>query len=112
MKTYLIPLSLAAALWLGSNASAAIFVHAGPVHVGIGRPVARSFYAHRPVYFRPTPVVVRPAAPIYRPVLAPAPIVNSSTLQAARELRAARIRNAIHEETQQAVQDALSASQN
>jgi hypothetical protein len=53
MKTALFTLALLGALLAGSTASAAVFVHAGPVTVAVGRP-----------YYRPI------ARPVVRPVLA------------------------------------------
>ncbi|MGW8256244.1 MAG: hypothetical protein ACWGMZ_02040 [Thermoguttaceae bacterium] len=114
MKTQLISLSVVALLWMASSASAAIFVHAGPVHVGIrpslARPVYRHWHApviaHRPVGPVVRPVIApvpRPVAPVIRPVIAPAPRLSP----AAAALRAARIRHAIQEEVQKGIENAL-----
>ena len=67
MKTFLTTLTVACVLAACSTASARVVVHAGPVHVSVGRAVVR-----RPVrYVRPVarPVVVRPVvvAPTFVP---------------------------------------------
>jgi len=53
MKTQLITLTAVAMLWMAQNATAAIVVHAGPVHVGIGRPAAvRPIHNHWATFHR------------------------------------------------------------
>jgi hypothetical protein len=117
MKKLLISAVVASVFFTGSWASAAVVVHAGPVHVGIGRSLARPAFAHRPVYAPVRPVVVRP--PLPRPVIAapttvvtppavtPAPVTGS----AAAAIRARRLLNAIHAEVEDAVEDALKSAQ-
>jgi hypothetical protein len=101
MKTQLISLTAVALLCVAQNASAAIFVHAGPVHVGIGRPaVVRPIHNH---WGYIPPVVARPVTPVVRPIIAPAPALTP----AARAIRATRIRNAIEQEVQEGVENAL-----
>ena len=72
MKTFLMTLTMACALAACSTASARVVVHAGPVHVGVGRPVVRHHVRYvRPVVARPV-IVVAPAPAIIRaPALTP-----------------------------------------
>ena len=67
MKTFLMTLTMACALAACSTASARVVVHAGPVHVGVGRPVVR----HHVRYVRP--VVARPVIVAPAPVIVPVP---------------------------------------
>ena len=128
MKTRIAILAVMGALWMSVNASAAVVVHAGPVHVGVG--VGRP--AHRPVIVRPRPVVARPVvarpivaaprpvlAPVVRPVPVAVPTVAASTgvvpatgadltdAATRARIRAARLRHAIHQEAEAAVEHAL-----
>jgi hypothetical protein len=103
MKTQLLSLSAAALLLMACNAKAAVFVHAGPVHVGIGHAAVRPIH---PYWGYAAPVVARPVTPVIRPVIAPAPAL-SPTAAEIRAIRAARIRNAIEQEVQESVQNAL-----
>jgi hypothetical protein len=111
MKTLLISLTVASVMLVGSVASAAVVVHAGPVHVGVGvgrRPI-HPVHVHRPVLARPVvrPVVVPVVPPAVAPVPAPHPVVGVS----ARIVRARRILNAIQEEVEEEVQEALESSE-
>ena len=136
MKKMLISLAVVSGLLVGSNAWARVVVHAGPVHVGVGRPAVRPVPVHRPVHVAPRPVVARP--PVLRPpvvaaprpvvvaaprpvvvaaprpvvtapqiVTVPAPIPVPATTAANATLRARRLLNAIHREVEEAVEDAL-----
>lgn len=71
MKTLFASLAVVLALAVASTASAGVFVHAGPVSVGVGG--YRHYYHPRPVVARP--VVARPvmARPVVAPVVVPAP---------------------------------------
>ena len=117
MKKILISLAALAALCVGSEAWARVVVRAGQVRVAVGRPVVRPAYVHRPVYVAPRPVVVPAPRPVVVPV--PRPVVTSSTVvtpapiapATIEAIRARRLRNAIHQEVEQAVQEAL-GSQN
>jgi hypothetical protein len=53
MKTFFASLAVALALTLASTASAAVFVHAGPVNVVVG---GRPNFNHPPVVVHPIPV--------------------------------------------------------
>ena len=134
MKKMLISLAVVSGLLVGSEAWARVVVHAGPVHVGVGRPAVRPVAVHRPVHVAPRPVVVRP--PVLRPavvaaprpvVVAPRPVVTAprpvvtaprivtvptpvpvpAITAADATLRARRLLNAIHHEVEEAVEDAL-----
>jgi hypothetical protein len=109
MKKVLISLAALAALCVGSEAWARVVVRAGPVRVAVGRPVVRPAYVPRPVYVAPRPVVVPAPLPVVTSSTAvtPAPIAPAT----AEAIRARRLRNAIHQEVEQAVQEAL-GSQN
>jgi hypothetical protein len=100
MKTQLISLTAVALLLMVQNASAAIFVHAGPVTVGIRPAAVRPIHNH---WGYIPPVVTRPVTPVIRPIIAPAPVLTP----AAAAIRAARIRNAIEREVQEGIENAL-----
>ena len=70
MKTFLTTLTMACALAACSTASARVVVHAGPVHVGVGRPAVR----HHVRYYRP--VVARPVIVAPAPAIIPAPALT------------------------------------
>jgi 16S rRNA A1518/A1519 N6-dimethyltransferase RsmA/KsgA/DIM1 with predicted DNA glycosylase/AP lyase activity len=79
MKSLLCSLAVALVIGLGSSASAAVFMHAGPVNVAVGGRPAHHHVHHRPVAVRPVPVA--PVAPVVmapRPVFVPAPVVAGS----------------------------------
>lgn len=106
MKSFLIPLAVLFAVWTGSIASAAVFVHAGPVSVAVGRPVGRPVGYARPVY-RP---VVRPVLPVAAPVILPrsAPVVvpTPSITPADVINRRQALRALIYDRVRDAVEDA------
>ena len=94
MKTALFTLALLGALLAGSTASAAVVVHAGPVHVAVGRPYARPLA--RPVARSVLPApMIAPVAPAAWPhrVLTPAERagIRSEVWETRRE-----IWNAVH----------------
>ena len=95
MKSFLISLVVSGAFLACSTASAAVFVHAGPVNVAVGRPVGR---VYRPAAVRPivpAPVVVaRPAA------ILPAPAITPARVYWHRQA----VRHAIHERIEDALQ--------
>jgi hypothetical protein len=75
MKTLLVFLAVAGLCLIGSTASAAVFVHAGPVNVAVGHPLAHVHPIYRTVVARP---IYRPAlvCPYWAaPVVVPAPTV-------------------------------------
>lgn len=53
MKSLLMSLVVSSACLVAANASAGVFVHAGPVHVAVGRPIGHVYAVHRPVVVRP-----------------------------------------------------------
>lgn len=93
MKTFLTTLALACALTTGSTASAAVFVHAGPVRVAVGRPIVR----HPAAYVRP---VVRPV------VAAPAIVPAAALTPYQRYLRRQAVAGAIHDRIENALEAA------
>jgi hypothetical protein len=112
MKTLLYSLVMAGVLGFGSEASARVVVHVGPVHVGVGR-VARPAVVHRRhvaarrvVRSAVRPVVV-PAPQVVVPAPPAASVPAAEALHAARALRAERISNAIQQEVEERVEDAL-----
>ena len=104
MRAFTMILVAAMGLGLVSEASAAVFVHAGPVHVAVGRrPVARPVARPvRPAYVAPRPFVVAPAivapAPVIRPV---APVVPARAWYWRHE-----VRENIHDAIENAMQNA------
>ena len=76
MKSLLISLVVSGAFLACSTASAAVFVHAGPVHVAVGRPIGHVRPVYRPVAVRPilSAPAIAPVAPAVWPrgVLTPA----------------------------------------
>ena len=87
MKTVLTSLAVVLALTVGSTASAAVFVHAGPVTVAVGG----GHRHYRPVAVRPVP----------RPVFAPGPAFVAPPAAAWSPNRITpRERREIHDETQ------------
>jgi hypothetical protein len=88
---------------LGSTASAAIFVHAGPVRVAVARPYYRHYAHVRPVIAAPlAPLpVVAPVAPVVAPlppaVLPGAALTPAERAEIRETIRGARnaVRNAV-----------------
>jgi hypothetical protein len=102
VKSLLISLVLSGAFLAGSTASAAVFVHAGPVHVAVGRPVGHVHPVYRPVAVRPivaAPVIApRPAAVLPPPAITPARVYWHR--QAVRHAIQERIEDAVENAAQ------------
>lgn len=106
MKTFLTTLAIVCALSVGSTATAGVFVHAGPVSVGIGRPAVRHYWPH--AYGVVRPVVARPVVAVPAPAIVPAPALTPYQ----RYLRRQAAANAIHNTIENAVEEGLQNAAN
>jgi hypothetical protein len=98
MKSLLISLVVSGAFLAGSTASAAVFVHAGPVNVAVGRPIGHVHPVYHPVAVRP--VVAAPAVAPQSAAILPVPAITPARVYWHRQA----VRHAIHDRIEDALQ--------